>query len=72
MPDTKLQDKTIEDAFFCGYILNMQHYDALCIKTVYLKSGNTVQHNISSLSAMVPNRKMNKKSQSRGSNLLSQ
>ena len=31
-----------------------------------------MQHNISSLSAMVPNRKMNKKSQSRGSNLLSQ
>jgi len=37
MPDTKLQDKTIEDALFRGYILNMQHYDALCIKDCLLK-----------------------------------
>jgi len=60
-----LHDKKIEDALFRGYILNMQHYDALCIKDCLLKNGNTVQHNISSLSAMVPNRKMNKKSQTK-------
>jgi len=27
----------IEDALFRGYILNMQHYDALCIKDCLLK-----------------------------------